>query len=262
MSYTFQSRRRKSEIPAIWRMILCFQAAMTAWIGFTHGSGFELYLFRFAEWNYKSVYSLDHNIAGLIALLGLLVLWRAHGFFLFLLSALYFTETMLLSRFGGFVDNPYPLLGSAVHIVLPLAVMAIHKHRWAFKLLELAIFACLLSYAVYFLSGPAYFLDSLIQTALLFGKTLDESNVHLLLGTIGVLVFVSFFLPSKTALGPLIIGLFAVALTFDTARRFGFGYLPESLLKLTLLFGILLYWQVDPRRKSRGRYPSLGGMYA
>lgn len=264
MSYSLKARRKYPSIPLIWRIILFFQAAMTAWIGFTHGSGIEVYLFRFADWNSKSVYALDHNLAGVIAFLGVLVLFRAHGFFLTLLSMLYLFERLLMSRFGSYVDNPYPLFGSAVHIILPLAVFAVHKHRWAHRLLRLAILSCLLSYTIYFLTGPLYFVDIIIHGSYLFGSAamLGENQARILLGGAGIALLLSFFAPSKTAFGPMVISFFAIILTIDTVLKFGLGYLPESLLKLTLLFGIWLYWQADPLRKSRGPYPTLGGSYA
>jgi hypothetical protein len=263
MSRTFTNRKRRQDIPFVWRLILGFQAAMTAWIGFTHGSGFEVFLFRFAQWNYKSVWSLDHNIAGVIAALGLLVLWRGYSVLLLLLSALYLTETVLMSRFGGYVDNPYPLLGSAVHIVLPLAVLALHKHRWAYRLLQFAIFACLLSFAIYFVTGPQYFVDGIIQFHQIVGGTsmLPEKSAHIVLAGIGLFTFASFFAPSRTGILQLIAGLFSVAWALDSALRFGLWHLPESLLKLTLLCGVILLWQGDPARRGRGRYPSLGGPY-
>ncbi|RZA25384.1 MAG: hypothetical protein EOP10_07005 [Proteobacteria bacterium] len=264
MSYTYAPRRKRQTIPVIWRIILGLQAAMTAWIGFTHGSGIEVYLFRFAQWNYKAVWSLDHNMATAIAVLGLIVLFRGWGFFLALLSLLYLTETMLMSRFGGYVDNPYPLLGSAVHIVLPLAVLAFHNHRWAYRLLQLSIFACLLSYFVYFFTAPQYFIDLIIQTHYNLGgeSMLSTQSAYITLITLGVLIIASFFAPTRTALMMILVGTLSIYLTVDTAARFGFWYLPESLLKLTLLFGVILQWQLDPERSGVKRFPTLGGTYA
>ncbi|RZA12776.1 MAG: hypothetical protein EOP10_30825, partial [Proteobacteria bacterium] len=167
MNRTWNSRSRSKTftLPWPWRLLIFLHAAMIAWIGFTHGSGFELYFFKFVEISYKFVFRWDHNLATLIALLAFLTMWRAYRPVLYGLSLIYLILTLMATRYGGFVDEPWPIVSMASSIVLPLAAASLKGDRIAYRLGQWGLFLSLCSFAILFLNAPPYYIDQIIVLA-------------------------------------------------------------------------------------------------
>lgn len=220
------------------RLVLFVQATMYAWIGHTHGSGLELYLFKYAHLSYKTVFTLDHNLATVIAALGLLTLWRPYRLVLWALSLIYTILALLSSRYGGFVDDPLPWLGQATSAALPVIMVALTGEAISNRIGHIALFLTLAYTIGLFLNSPPYFLDPIISMA---GLT-EERAKGLLMG-LALIMAVLYFLKSKHPIQPAILQFFALGLAFLSYRTTGLA--PEAVLKLALIPALWVLWSIE-----------------
>lgn len=236
-------RRAPFPISPLWKLCIFLQALAVAWIGFTHGSGIELFLQKFTLIPERSVLSWDRNSATLIAVLALLSLWRPSPKAWIALALIYGVETLLATLSGGSVDNRLPLLGNAVHFVLPLAGLALAGRRWALLLIQTALVVTVGSYALAFLNAAPYFLDALIGNASRLGWTLSEARAQAILVGTAVLLLINLIWGSRHWVFLLVFGLFACALAAIHWLNFGRPLLPEALLKTEVFAAALVLWR-------------------
>ncbi|RYZ54505.1 MAG: hypothetical protein EOP07_15815 [Proteobacteria bacterium] len=238
------SKSKALAVSPLWKIIILLQAALVAWIGLTHGSGIEIYLQKFSMLDEKAILAWDRNIAGLIAVLGLSVLWKPWRPVLILLALLYFGETLLLHLSGGTVDERLPLLANAVHYALPLAVFAVASRRWGAVAIQIALVLTLGNFIMIFLNAAPYYLNAVFALTRSFGFAPTEVAAQAILLGLSVILTAALFWSSKATWAFVLIGLFSLGLMLLHWSNFGPGLAPEALLKLELLAIAAALWSI------------------
>jgi hypothetical protein len=236
------SKANPLAVSPLWKIIIFLQAALVAWIGFTHGSGLEMYLQKFTMVDEKAILAWDRNIAGIVAILGLSILVKPLKSVFILLTLIYFGETLLLHLCGGTVDQRLPLLANAAHYTLPLAVFALDGRRSAIAAVQIALVLSLGNFIMIFLNAAPYYLDAVIALSRSFGSNPTEVTAQAILLAVGVVLTAAMFWSHKAIWAFMIISLFSLSLFLLHLSNFGLGLFPEAALKLELMALAAALW--------------------
>ncbi len=243
-----KTKKRVLALSPIWKIVLFLQVIAMAWIGFTHGSPLETMLQAHSGISEKFILQIDRNLAGLLCLLGLIMLWKPYRWVFLLLAAIYFCQALFSQMVGGYAPDPWPLLGSAAIFVLPLVGFAIADELWARVLVQLGVWLTVgLNAYLLILASPFYY-DRIAQASYALPWHTHPSLIQAVAIIWAVLWVATLFFPKK-GWGLFLLFVFNALAVVFYLRSYGSVLLPEGLLQFSLFLAALsLYQRVRPMK--------------